>query len=76
MELTMPPRMLSPSTFSQCEGCCRIRGVYSEGRFQERNLRESTRHAIWSPGPSNRPSQGWRREHFHEPRHHEPPLAS
>jgi hypothetical protein len=40
----MPPRMLvqsprgccPPSTFSQCEGCCRIRGAYSEGRFQER----------------------------------------
>ncbi len=74
MELTIPPehvgpmrrayfpRMLcSPSTFSQyprtcflnargvlrgtSEGCCRIRGVYSE-------------------------------EQFHEPRHHESPLAS
>jgi len=32
MELTMPPRMLVQSP----RGCCRIRGAYSEGRFQER----------------------------------------
>jgi hypothetical protein len=31
MELTMPPRMLVQSP----RGCCRIRGAYSEGRFQE-----------------------------------------
>jgi hypothetical protein len=59
MELTMPPRMLSPSTFSQCKGCCRIREVYSEGRFQERNLRELTRHTIWFRGhPTGRARDG------------------
>lgn len=27
---------MPPSMFSQCEGCCCIRGAYSQGRFRER----------------------------------------
>ena len=48
MLVQSPRGCCPPSTFSQCprvcssntrgtsEGCCRIRGAYSEGRFQER----------------------------------------